>query len=213
VRVEHQRPQGFARVPGWRRNLAHRRLQHGPDVFPGLGGDRDHVIDRHAQQIRNLLGHHIRLSRRQVDLVDDRDDLQIVLQSHVEVGERLSLNALRRVHNQDGPFAGLQRPADFIGEIDVAGRIDQIHLVVLAAFGSIQHPHSRSLDRHAALALQVHVIEHLLLHLTLRHRAGELQQAVGQRALAMINVGDDAEVADLLLVHARLASQPGHPTP
>ena len=57
------------------------------------------------------------------------------------------------------------------------------------------------LDRDALLALEVHRVEHLLRHLALRERAGHLEQAVGQRGLAVVDVGDDAEVADVGLVH------------
>ena len=39
------------------------------------------------------------------------------------------------------------------------------------------------------------------LHLALADGAGELEQPVGQRGLAVVDVGDDAEVADAGLVH------------
>jgi hypothetical protein len=38
----------------------------------------------------------------------------------------------------------------------------------------------------------------LILLLALAERAGELDQAVGQRGFAVIDVGDDAEVADVV---------------
>ena len=47
-----------------------------------------------------------RLRRRQVDLVEHRDDVQVVLEREVEVGERLRLDALRGVdqqHRAPGP--------------------------------------------------------------------------------------------------------------
>ena len=71
----------------------------------------------------------------QVDLVDDRDDFQIVVQRQVGVGERLRLHALRGVHHQQRAFAGLQAARDLVGEIDVAGRIDQVELVQVAVVG------------------------------------------------------------------------------
>ena len=55
---------------------------------------------------------------------------------------------------------------------------------------------ARGLDRDAALALEVHVVEQLLLHLARRDGAGELEKAVGQRRLAVVDVGNDREVAD-----------------
>src|SRR6185369_6301123 len=52
------------------------------------------------------------------------------------------------------------------------------------------------LDGDAALALEVHVVEHLVVHLPHRQRPAQLEEAVGERGLAVIDVGDDAEVAD-----------------
>ena len=62
----------------------------------------------------------------QVDLVDDRDDLEVVLDREVGVGERLRLDALRRVDEQQRAFAGGERSRDLVAEVDVAGRVDQV---------------------------------------------------------------------------------------
>jgi hypothetical protein len=51
-----------------------------------------------------------------------------------------------------------------------------------------------SFDGDASLTLQVHGVKNLVGHLALGKRPGELEQAVGQRRLAMIDVGDDREV-------------------
>jgi hypothetical protein len=45
----------------------------------------------------------------------------VVLDRLVDVGERLRLDALRRVHHQQRAFAGGEAPADLIGEVDMAG--------------------------------------------------------------------------------------------
>jgi len=52
------------------------------------------------------------------------------------------------------------------------------------------------LDGDTALALDVHGIEHLFAHLPLGQPAAKLDQAVRQRRLAVVDVGDDGEVAD-----------------
>ena len=57
------------------------------------------------------------------------------------------------------------------------------------------------LDRDAALALEVHRVEHLRFHLARLQRAGDLEEAVGERRLAVVDVRDDREVADEALVH------------
>ncbi len=132
----------------------------------------------------------------QVDLVDDGNDLQPVVDRDVGVGERLRLDALRRVNDQQRAFARGQRARDFVAEVDMAGRVDQVELVGLAVLRRIHHAHGVRLDGDAALALQVHRIQHLRLHLARRQRAGQLQQTVGKRALPMIDMGDDREISD-----------------
>ena len=71
-------------------------------------------------------------ARRQIDLVDDRDDLEVVLDREIGVGQRLRFDALRRVDEQQRAFARGQRSRDLVTEIDVAGRVDQVEDVGLA---------------------------------------------------------------------------------
>ena len=80
----------------------------------------------------NLAARLLGLRARQIDLVDDRDDLEVVLDRQVGVGQRLRLDALRRVDQQQRAFAGGQRPRDFVREVDVPRRVDQVEDVLLA---------------------------------------------------------------------------------
>src|SRR5258706_1377939 len=68
----------------------------------------------------------------------------------------------------------------------------------------VVHAHRVELDRDAALALQVHRVEDLFSHQTLVERARELDEAVGQGRLAVVDVGHDTEVADVILAHVGL---------
>src|SRR5437879_13261773 len=63
--------------------------------------------------------------------------------------------------------------------------------------------HRVQLDRDAALALQVHRVEHLLSHQALVQRARELDQAVGPGRLPMVDMGHNPEVADVILAQLR----------
>jgi len=62
------------------------------------------------------------------------------------------------------------------------------------------------LDRDPTLPLEVHGVEDLVAELPVFHRPAALDEAVGERRFAVIDVGDDAEVADV--VHGRGASFP-----
>jgi hypothetical protein len=57
------------------------------------------------------------------------------------------------------------------------------------------------LDGDAALALQIHVVEHLRFHLAPGDSAGEFEQAVGQGGFAVVDVRDDREISDAFGVH------------
>ena len=59
-----------------------------------------------------------------------------------------------------------------------------------------------------AFALEIHGVEHLLVHFALRECAGHLQQAVGERGLAVIDVRDDTKIAYELRVHVFRLSFP-----
>ena len=47
----------------------------------------------------------------------------------MDVGERLGLDALRRVDDEDRALAGLEAVADLVGEVDVTGRVDEVEAV------------------------------------------------------------------------------------
>jgi hypothetical protein len=78
----------------------------------------------------------------------------------------------------------------------VSGRVDQVELVGLAVARLVGQRGGLRLDRDAALALQVHGVQHLLAHLAVGEAAATLDEAVGQRRLAVIDVGDDRKIAD-----------------
>ena len=83
----------------------------------------------------------------------------------------------------------------------MAGRVDEIHLIFLSVGGAIVQANALSLDGDAALLFQVHGIKHLRGHLALAERACKLEQSIGKRRFAMIDMRDDAEVADEAGIH------------
>ena len=115
----------------------------------------------------------------------------IVLDRLVDVGERLRLDALRRIDHQQRALARRQAARDLVREVDMAGRVHQVEDMALPF-----EAHGLRLDGNAALFLDLHVIEHLRAHLARLEAAGGLDQPVGKRRLAVIDVRDDAEIAD-----------------
>ena len=68
----------------------------------------------------------------EIDLVDHRHDLMVVLDRLVDVGQGLRLDPLGGVDDQQGALAGGEAAAHLIGEIDMAGRVHQVEDVGLA---------------------------------------------------------------------------------
>ena len=149
----------------------------------------------------NLPARLFRLRAREIDLVDDRDDLEAVVDREVGVRQRLRLDALRRVDEQQRAFARGERSRHLVGEIDVPRRVDEVEHVLLAVVRRVVEADGMRLDRDAALALEVHRVEHLRLHLARLQGAGDFEEAIGQRRLAVVDVRDDREIADVGGIH------------
>ena len=87
----------------------------------------------------------LRLRRRQVDFIDHRNNFEIVMQRQISIGERLRFHALRRIDHQQRAFAGLQAARDFVREIDVSRRIDQVELILDRRFSRYRSGARRAL--------------------------------------------------------------------
>ncbi len=187
----------------------HDRFQHVRHAETAFRADGQGVVGGNRQHVFDLLFDVLRLRGGQIDLVDHRNDREIVPRREERVGDGLRFDALARVDHEQRAFAGGKRARNFVGEIDVAGRVDQIQLVLVAVLRGVVQANALGLDGDAALALEVHRVEHLRLHLALAERAGKLQQAVGQRGLAVVDVRDDAEIPDVLGIHGLLCCSAG----
>ena len=119
-----------------------------------------------------------------------------MVDGHVAVGQGLRLDALGSVHHQQRSLAGGQGAADLIGEVHMAGRVDQVQGVGFAVLGLVVHAHGLALDGNAALALQLHAVQNLIHHFPLLKYAGFFQNAVGQGGLAVVDMRDNAKIAD-----------------
>lgn len=94
-------------------------------------------------------------------------------------------------------------------EINVPGRVDQIQQIVRAICSAIIERYRVTFDRDASLTLDVHRVEHLLVQIALRDAITRLNQTVSQSRLAMIDVGNDAEISNVFHSNV-LAGSPQH---
>ncbi len=87
----------------------------------------------------------------------------------------------------------------------MAGRVDQIEVVDLAIAGLVLQRSGLRLDGYPTLFLDVHRVEHLRFHLAFFESAATLDQTIGQRRFAMINVRNDRKISDVLHQRKRLS--------
>ncbi len=209
--IDQQRLERCLGIALRRRQAGDEGFQHLVDIEPGLGADHHRVGCVQPDHLLDLLAHPLGLGGGEVDFVEHRHDLVAGLDRLVDIGERLRLDALAGVDHQQRALAGSQAAADLVGEIHMARRVHQVQRVGLAVLGGVGQANGLRLDGDAALALEVHGIEHLLGHFARGQRPRRLDQAVREGGLAVIDMGDDGEVADLVdrgIGHAGCSAQP-----
>jgi hypothetical protein len=128
-----------------------------------------------------------------VDLVDHHDGLQAQFQGLGEHEFGLRHHRFRRVDQKHHPVHHRENALHLAAEIGMAGGIHDVEARAVpfhrGAFGQ---------DGDAPLALLVVGIHGALGHvLVLAHRTGLLEQLVDQRGFAMVDMGDDGDVADI----------------
>ena len=153
------------RIAFGRRDARNHCLEYILHALAGLGADAQRVLGVDADHIFDLAYRPLRISRRQVDFVQHRHDLDTLLDRGIAVRHGLRFHALRRVDHQHRPFAGRERARHLVGKVDVSRGVDQVEVIDLAVACLVLQRRRLRLDGDAALPLQVHGIEHLLLHL------------------------------------------------
>ncbi len=199
--IENQRAQRRVGRAFRRRNAFHDGFE---DIFhaqAAFGADQQRVVRRNREDVFDLLFRVIGLRGGQVDFIDHGNDGEIVARGEERIRDGLRFHSLARVDYQQRALARGKRAGDFVGKIDVAGRVDQIEAVLVAVVGAVMQADAFGLDGDAALALEVHGIEQLSGHFALGDGAGQLQQAVGQRGFTVVDVRDDAEIPDEKRIH------------
>ena len=139
-------------------------------------------------------------NHRQVDLVDDRDDFQVHGDGCKSVCHGLSLNSLERVDQQQSAFAGGETAVHFVMKVNVTRSINEVQFVDLTILIPVDR-YRPCFDGDAAFTFDVQVIQDLCSKFALSNRAAFQQQLVCQSTLAMVDVSNDAEVANELGIH------------
>ena len=146
------------------------------------------------EQLVDLVDHlgHARIGP--VDLVDDEDDRQLRLESLAQNKAGLRQRTLGGVDEQQHTIDHRQAALDLAAEVGVAGRVDDVQLDVAVAQRRVLGK-----DRDALLALQIHRVQDPRGDVLADPEGARLpQHGVDERRLAMVDVGHDGHVADVI---------------
>ena len=129
-----------------------------------------------------------------VDLVDDEDDRQLRTERLAEDEARLRQRPLGGVHEKDHTVDHRQAALDLAAEVGVAGGVDDVDRRTAVQHGGVLRE-----NRDALLALQVVRVHHSLVDvLVLAERTGLPEHGVDEGRLAVVDVGDDGDVAEIV---------------
>ena len=206
VGVEDERLQSGLLITARRRDLLHDLLKQFFHAGPLFRRDERRVRGIHADDFLDLRPHFIGTGAWKIDFVQYRHDLQVLIHGQIHIGQSLGFDSLGGVHDEHGALAGSQRPRHFISEVHVSRRIDEIEDVLIAVFAFEDHPRSLQLDGDAPLPLQFHIIQILVAHIPVAHRAGHFDHSVRQCGFAVVDVCYNAEISDVLPVVAHTYS-------
>ncbi|KAI6767776.1 hypothetical protein HG530_005785 [Fusarium avenaceum] len=112
----------------------------------------------------------------------------------MEVGHCLRLNTLRRINQKQRTTAAGIRSRNFGSEIHMAGCIDKMQQIVLALV-LVDHGTRLRLDGNTTFALNIELVENLLIRIASRYRARIFQQSIAQGAFPMVDMRHDTKVA------------------
>ncbi len=194
-----------------RRDPFEQELEQRPEVVgepvrlePGASRPRIRVHDRKLDlalvriQVEEELVHlvHDLLAARvgPVDLVDDEDHREPCLERLAEHEAGLWKRALAGVDEQQDAVDHGQRALDLPAEVRMTWRVDDVDLDAAVADSGVLRE-----DRDALLALEIHRVEHALGDvLVLAEGAGLPEHCVDERRLAVVDVGDDRHIPDVV---------------
>ena len=143
-------------------------------------------------QVEDLVDDLVRARLGAVDLVHDDDRLEAQLERLPEDEARLRHRPFGRVDDEKDGVDHVQDPLHLAAEVAVPRRVDDVHLRVAVVDRGVLRE-----DRDPPLPLQLvrvhHALDDGLVH---AKRPRLLQQAVDERRLPVVDVGDDRDVPE-----------------
>ena len=155
------------------------------------------------QQLKDLVNDLGNAGVRAVNLVDSNDQRQVLLQGLLQDEAGLGHAALGRVNQQQNAVDHLQHALDLAAEVGVARGVNDVDFNALVLTGAVLGQNGD-----AALTLNIAGVHDALGHLLVgTESAGLLQHLVDQCGLAVVNVSNDRNIAEIFLNHIHSLSK------
>jgi hypothetical protein len=185
---------GFEHRPHVRRGLG--QIQRRVAVDRGCVNHREIellvVCPELVEEVEGVVNDPIRSGTVTVNLVDHHDRLQTKGEGFLGDEAGLRHRSFDRIDQQQDPIDHRQHTLDFAAEVGVSRRVDDVDMDTRVVDRQILGQ-----DGDASFFLQLVRVHHPLGDVLVSGEAAGLdQQLVHQGGLAMVDVGDDGDVAD-----------------
>ena len=149
------------------------------------------------QQVEHFVDDFLDAGIGTVDLVDGHHQAQVLLQGLLQHETGLGHAALGSVHQQQNAVDHLQHALHLAAKVGVARGIDDVDLDALVGAGAVLGQNGN-----AALTLDIAAVHDTLGdNLVIAECAALMQHCVHQRGLAVVNVSDNGNVAQIVTNH------------
>ena len=182
-----------------RGNIRYNLFKNILDVQTCFCGNRRAAVCGDADNVLYLLAHTLDVCAGEVYFVYNGNDLEVLLQRKVSVGKSLRLDALRCVHNEKRAFASAERARNLVVEVDVSGCVDKVEFVSFAVVRFVVKLYCARFYGYTALALDIHIIEYLLLHIARGDALRFFKDSVGKGAFAVVYMCNNRKISYFVL--------------
>lgn len=122
------------------------------DAFARFGARSKGFEGIESQILVDLFVAHIDIGGGEIDFIDDGDECEVVFHCHIEIGDGLRFDALAGVDEKQRAFARGEGARDFVAEIDVSRRVDEVEGEFFAVFRRIGQADRLTFNRDSAFA-------------------------------------------------------------
>ena len=149
------------------------------------------------EELEDLIVDIVHALVRLIDLVDDDNRLQLLLQGLAQDVLRLRHRAFECIDEQENAVDHVEDTLDLAAEVSVARGVDDVDLDAVVHDGRVLRE-----NRDAALALDIARVHDAFSHLLIRAEyMALLQHGIDQRRLAVVDMCNDRDIAELIISH------------